>query len=91
MAKEVIQVEVEKSAYELMVALSNLAGEVKAALKDGFQPGQDIPVLVMDAVHEIPGIMAQMSGAPSDLAEDKIEFIKGANLGLYELVAAVLK
>ena len=49
-----VQVEVSKEAYELGQALVSLVKAVKVAVADGFQVGQDVPVIVMAAMAELP-------------------------------------
>lgn len=90
MAKEIIPVEVEKSAYEVVEHSAKIVKAIKEAMKDGFQAGQDIPVAVSALIAEFPTIMANVPNLGADLKEDKIAFIKGANLGAYEFVDAFM-
>jgi len=91
MAKETVSVEVEKSGYEVMVGLAKIVAAVKQSLADGFQPGQDLPVLIMAAVADLPAVLGAAVGVPGDLAEDKLAFVKGVNLGAYDIADVLLK
>lgn len=87
MAKEQISVEVEKSAYEMIEALSRAAKAVKAAKASGMSG--ELAAIAAFAVSELPGLIVDAQGLPSDLAESKIAFIKGANIALYDLAEAL--
>lgn len=87
--KKEISVSVESSGHDVMVGLAKIAKACKEALADGFQPGSDLPVIVMEAVKELPAVIAALPAIAPDLAEDKMAFIKGVNLGAYEVVDAL--
>lgn len=89
--KKEVSVSVEQSAYEVVVGLSKIAGAVKVAMADGFQPAQDLPAIVMEAVKDLPGVMAALPSIQGDLDEDKEAFVKGVVLGAFELLAALKK
>jgi hypothetical protein len=89
MPKKMIEVELEDSGFEVMQGLAKIVAEVKKALKDGFQPGQDLPALVIAAVAELPGIVVHAQSVPADLAEDKVLLLKGVNLGAYDVAKAL--
>ncbi len=91
MPKKVVSSEVESSGYEVLQHLAKLTAVVKQALKDGFQPGQDLPALVVAAVAEFPAIVAAASTVAADAAEDKLALVKGANLGVYDVIDALVK
>lgn len=91
MPKKQVQVEIEDSGYELQAALAKLVKASKEALKDGFQPGQDLPLIMVEAVRDFPAIVAQLPALKGDLQEDKVAFLKGLNLGAYDLVEAIVE
>jgi hypothetical protein len=91
MPKKEVSVEVESSGYELMQAFAEVSVAYKQALADGFQPGQDLPGMVTVALAKIPGILADLSAIPADIAESKVGFLKGVNLGAYDLAEGLLK
>lgn len=88
--KQQISVEIEKSGYDLLAHMGKLVMAVKAAMADGFQPGTDIPVIVASLVVELPTLVAAIPQVGPEFSEDKIAFIKGANIGLYEMVEPLL-
>lgn len=42
-----------KETYELVEGIGEFVGAVKAALADGWQPGSDIPVIMMAAIEKL--------------------------------------
>ena len=68
-------VKVPKSTSEFADAIANLAIVVKKALADGFQPGMDIPVIITEAIAELPGIIGNISGLAEEFKGDKAAFI----------------
>jgi hypothetical protein len=82
---------VEQSGYALMQHTAKLCAAWKAALADGFQPGQDIPLAVMAVIAEGPAIMGAVSAISSEVSEDKIAFAKGVNIGAYDVIEALVK
>jgi hypothetical protein len=89
MPKELKQVEIENSGYNIMVHMAKMYAAMKVALADGFQPGADLPVAVTALIAEMPGLLSDAGHVKADLAEDQLAFIKGANLGVYEVLAVV--
>jgi hypothetical protein len=86
-AKEIVSVEVEKSAHSIMQHVAKLVGAYKAAMADGWQVGQDVPALVMAVIAEGPALMSDIQAAGPAFAEDKLSFIKGINVGAYDVAA----
>lgn len=54
MEKMKVEVEVSKEAFELGQSLVGIVKAAKQALADGFQPGADLPVILISAVAELP-------------------------------------
>lgn len=90
MGKEIVPVEVESAGYHVMLGLAKVAAAVKQSLADGFQPGQDLPAIVVAAVAELPALVQHAQGVPAAFAEDKVGLIKGVNLGAYSVVSALV-
>lgn len=79
-----VKVKMPKEAYELEQGIVKFVAACKAALDDGFQPGQDLPVLLtaaiaslmpaIDGVHKLPeevlGDIPAMIGLGGLLAAD---------------------
>lgn len=91
MPKKTVQSEVESSGYDLMQGLAKVVKTIKQAVADGFQPGQDLPPVVVAAVAEMPALVAAAKDVPADAAEDKLELVKGANIGVYDVIDAATK
>lgn len=53
MEKVSVTLECAKDAREVVVAIENMVQVTAAVLADGFQPGADLPVIVMSAVGEL--------------------------------------
>lgn len=86
-----INVEVSKEAHELGQGLVKFASAVKLALADGWQVGQDIPVLITAA---IAGLVPALQGAdkiPLEIKEDLEAFIRGVGLSAIDLAFLFLK
>lgn len=49
-----VEVEVTREAHELGEAIAKIVLATKQALADGFQPGMDLPAVVMVAFNELP-------------------------------------
>lgn len=81
MQKVAVTTEVAKETYELGVGVDKFIGAVKQALADGFQPGQDIPVVLSAAIADlVPAIQgAEKIGSETS---DVQAFSNGLYLGL---------
>ena len=81
------EVEVPKELDEVCQALVNIAKTCKEAMKDGFQVGSDLPVILMAAVAELPKAMAGMEKVSGEFELDKAGSIKAGVLMAADLVA----
>jgi len=90
MEKMKLEVEVPKEMHELMVGLAKIVKASKLALKDGFQPGQDLPAVLVAAVAELPAMVGGLDKLPEEAKEDVAGFIKAGVLGVSEVVSAAL-
>jgi hypothetical protein len=85
-----MQVEVSQEAYNLVQALVKLAVVTKQALADGFQPTQDLPLIVMEAFKDLPPAVGGLNQLGPEFQEDKAAFVKAFVLGaadLFDLLA----
>lgn len=80
------EVMLPKETSELADALVKLLAGVKGALADGFQPGQDIPEVIMLAVHELGAAMVGIDKVPGEIAEKKAAASKALALAAIEMV-----
>jgi hypothetical protein len=85
-----ISTKVERSGYEFMQHMVEIAQAYKASVADGWQPGQDIPKIVLAVVAKGPGLISSMSSFDDDLAESKILFATGINIGAYDVAEVVI-
>jgi hypothetical protein len=87
--KMTVSVEVTKEAYELGQALVEVVKATKAALADGWQPGTDVPAVLMASIAALPkGVDgAQKLG---DESKSTVEFISAFALAGKDLAALFL-
>lgn len=91
MEKLKIEVEVAKEVYELGVGISQVVKAVKEALDNGWQMGEDLP-LVLSAVisHLVPAVQG-IDKISDELKEDPSAFAKGVVIPVSDAVASFLK
>jgi hypothetical protein len=89
--KETIQIEVQQSPHQVLSHCAKIVTACKAALADGFQAGQDLPVAITALVVELPGIIAAAPQLKPELLEDHMAFHKGVMVGAMEVVEALVK
>ena len=61
-----IEREVPKEFFELADGLAEMVLVVKKALDDGFQPGMDMPVIVMEAFHKLGPAVTGVASLPAE-------------------------
>lgn len=91
MPKQVISVEIENSGYELTKAIAAVVGSVKIAMADGWQTGMDLPVVITSAIGQLATLASAVPNIGPDAKEDTVEFIKGINLGAYDIASIFIK
>lgn len=69
-----VPVTVEEKTYELSQALVKFTSAIKGALADGWQPGQDVPVILSAAFQDLVPVIKDVGSLPSELKEDKSAF-----------------
>ena len=82
MEKLKVELEVTKEAHELAMGVLELIKAVKKSLDDGFQPGQDIPVIAMEAFQKMLPAVEGVSKLGEEAKELKPFLAVWANLGL---------
>lgn len=90
MAKVKIELEVAKEAHELAQGLVEMVKAVKEAMKDGFQVGQDVPVIVSAAVQKLPAAIDGLDKLPEEL-KDAGSFAKAMVVAAADLVEVFVK
>ena len=91
MSKKIVNVEVSEKAHDLMAAMAEITALSKQALKDGFQPGQDIPVVLLGAVAKFAVIVGAIQAVDDEIKEDMGAFLAAVGLGAKDIVAVLLK
>lgn len=81
-------VQVSKETSELLEGLTKFAITVKGALKDGWQVGQDLPVVLASALGDLAPALQGMEAIPLEVKQSK-EFAAAVALGVNELVHAL--
>lgn len=74
MSKIKVEVEVSKEAHELAQALADVAIKALSAVEDGFQAGQDLPVILVEAVSKLPSALDGVNQIGAELKEDADAF-----------------
>lgn len=86
-----VSVKVTKEAYELSVGLKKFVLDVKQALSDGWQPGQDLPVVMQAAVMDLVPAVQGLESLGAEQKEDLEAFVTALSLPMKELAFSLLK
>lgn len=86
-------VQVTKTAaaatFSSLDSAAKLLTAVKKALADGWQPGQDIPAVIGEAVRDIGTIVSNLGDVTTEAGGDKVEFYNAIGLGVGEILGAL--
>lgn len=85
MAKLTVEVEVSKEAYELMDGIKKVVESVKKALADGWQPGQDVPTILMESLTALVPAVAGAESIGSEAKEELEAFVTGLGIKSKEI------
>lgn len=91
MESKKVEVEVCKEIHEIAEALAKIAVATKAALKDGFQAGQDLPVIVTEAFVQLPKAIEGLDKLDDEAKAQPGKFAMGLVLPLAAAVEEILK
>lgn len=81
-----VPVTVSKEAYELGQGVVKFVAALKGALSNGFQPGQDIPIVVAAAITELIPAMDGVQLMADELKTDQVAFASAFVLSAKDLV-----
>lgn len=86
-----VKLQVSKEAYELGKGLKDLVLNVKKALSDGWQPGQDLPVVIQAVVMDLVPAVQGIEKLDSESKEDLEAFVMAFLVPAKELAFNLLK
>lgn len=78
--------EVSKETYEFGIALGAMIKEIKKALSDGWQPGQDLPVIFGSIIGNMAELVQGVQAAQQEEKADPEAFVLACSLALAEVV-----
>lgn len=82
-----VPVKVSKEAYELGMALAKLVTDIRGCLKDGFQLGSDLPVVVTSFMsQEVAAGIQGLDKIGDEFAENKAAFAMAFGLAAEKIV-----
>lgn len=90
MEKLVKQVEVTKEFSELWDGLAEIVRAAKVALADGFQPGQDLPVIAAQAFGSLTKAIGGLDQLDEEAKGATGAFVRGGLLGAADVLEAAL-
>jgi len=91
MEKIDLKVEGSKAAADVGDKLVALVKATRKALADGFQPGTDIPVIVLEAYRDLSSVIRDMPTLQADAAEDKFPVIRALSNKSIDLAEELMK
>ena len=86
-----VESEVTKETYEVCDALAEVVKNTKQALADGFQPGQDIPAVVLGSFNKFAAGLDGFMKMPAEAKGNTPAFIQGVGVGLGKVGAELAK
>jgi hypothetical protein len=88
--KTSITVNVSKETYELGIGINKVVKAIKDAIEDGFQVGEDIPVIIAAAITELIPAIEGFELIPEELKADRQSFMNAVSLTTSELVETLI-
>lgn len=71
------ELEVPKETYEIGEALSSMVSATAKALEDGWQPGQDIPAILVSPVSKLGAALDGIQKVPGEFIEAPVRSVMG--------------
>lgn len=91
MALKKVEVEVSEGAHEVALALKTVVLSCKAALADGFQPGQDLPKVAGESFTVLFSALQKVGQLGPEASENTEAFVKAFLLSATDIASAFLK
>jgi len=85
-----IEVTCSKETYELGKGVAEFIGAIKVALADGWQLGNDMPVIISAALATLVPAVDGVTKVKEELAQDKKAFLNAASLTGAAVLGAIL-
>lgn len=89
MAKQDVSVSVEKSGMDIIQHVGQIVKAVKAAHASGANLALALPLDITALIAALPPMIADAQAIGAELKEDQLAFIKGCNIGVYDLIEAI--
>lgn len=83
-------VKVAQAADQLMAALASITLVSKQALKDGFQPGSDLPPVLSVSLTELVKVVGALGQLPEEAKQDKAALARAVALGAIDIAEAAI-
>lgn len=85
------QVKVSKEFYEVFSAVGMVVDAYKTAMKDGWQPGMDIPTIVLGAMPALGLALTGMDKIPAEFKTDLGAALMAGAVGGSEIAGKLMK
>lgn len=86
MPKINVEISVSKESYELAQGSVKVVKALKEALKDGFQPGQDVPAIVSAVIADLIPAVQGMDQVALESQEDEKAFVQAFVLSAVDML-----
>ena len=90
MEKIKVELMVPKEIHEAGQVLGEIIVAAKEALKDGFQPGADLPALLVAAVSKLPKAIDGIDKLPSEAVGDPVGVAESLVVNISAVVRSLL-
>lgn len=86
-----IESEVPKEIYELAAGIGDMALVIKAAVADGFQVGQDVPVIIAAAIQKLIPAFDGFEKVSGEYKEASLAFAEAIALVGFKVAKEIAK
>lgn len=85
------EIELPKEVAELMEGLVKIIEASKLALEDGFQPGLDLPAVLVASVSELPKMVGGLDQLDDEFKAHPDKMLKAVAMGAADIAGVLLK
>jgi len=86
-----LNVKVTKEAYEIGEGLKGIAAAITKAVADGWQPGTDLPAIIVESISAIIPAIEGYDKLPEEFKADLAAAVKGIALPVSEIPFMFIK